>query len=83
MDNYPKGIIIFKPNDNAPDFVKGSVVVTPEDFIAWCKENASASKDYKGKKQFKFDLKEGEKGLYLQLNTFEPKEKPVEKDFIF
>lgn len=67
---YPKGIIIFKPHEKAPDFVKGSVVITPKDFRDWCNENAEAATDYKGSKQFRFSLKEGKKGLYLELDTY-------------
>ena len=77
---YPKGIMIFKPHENAPDFVKGSVVITPKDLVEWFKENADAMTEYKGNKQFRFVLKEGNKGLYLELDTYKPKAKEEKDD---
>ena len=70
---YPKGIIIFEPNENAPDFVKGSVVITPNDLIEYLKTIEEHATKYKGKTQFRFDLLEGNKGLYLKHDTFKPK----------
>ena len=70
---YPKGIIAFKPNEKAPEFVKGSVLITPTDLIEWLKENDSYMTDYKGKSQIKLQLLENEKGLYFCVDTFSPK----------
>jgi len=70
---YPKGIIAFKPNEKAPEFVKGSVLITPTDLIEWLKENDSYMTDYKGKLQIKLQLLENEKGLYFCVDTFSPK----------
>lgn len=70
---YPKGIIAFKPNEKAPSFVKGSVLVTPSDLIEWLKENDSYMTDYKGKLQLKLQLLENEKGLYFVVDTYSPK----------
>jgi hypothetical protein len=32
------GLRIFPPNDKAPDFVKGDIVINPEQAIAWLKK---------------------------------------------
>lgn len=78
-NKYPSGIIIFKPHEKAPDFVKGSVVITPKAFRDWCNENVDLATDYKGEKQFKFSLKEGKKGLYLELDMYK-KEKAAQAE---
>ena len=67
---YPKGLIIFKPHDNAPDFVKGSLVITPNDLVEFCKENLALMTEYNGKKQLRCQLLEGRDGLYLQVDTY-------------
>tara|TARA_R110000803_G_scaffold102638_1_gene170726 strand:- start:1550 stop:1906 length:357 start_codon:yes stop_codon:yes gene_type:complete len=71
---YPKGIMIFPPREQAPDFVKGAVVITPNDLIDWCKtaEVLKHKSEYNGKTQFRFNLLEGNKGLYMVLDTFKP-----------
>ena len=37
--NKPKGIVTFKKRDNAPDFVLGDMIITPNVFFQWCKKN--------------------------------------------
>jgi len=76
---YPEGIRVFEPHQNAPDFVKGQVLITVRDFITFCEQNTEYLTTYKDKSQLKLDLKEGEKGLYLSVNTFKP-EKKAEMD---
>jgi hypothetical protein len=77
---YPKGIMIFEPHKNAPDFVKGSVMITVKDLIEFCKENPEYLTDYKGKKQLKCQLLEGKKGLYLSVDTWKPEKKEDKKE---
>jgi hypothetical protein len=69
---YPKGIMAFKPNEKAPNFVKASVLVTPNELISWLKENSDYLTDYKGNKQLKLQLLENEKGLYFVVDTYQP-----------
>lgn len=69
---YPKGISVFSPRQGAPDFVKGTVVITVADLMAWVNENKQHLSDYNGKAQLKLDLLSGEKGLYVSVNTFKP-----------
>lgn len=71
---YPKGIMIFKPRDNAPDFVKGQMVITPNELVTFLKTVEEHKTEYKGNVQFKFDLLDGNKGLYLALNTYKKSE---------
>ena len=69
---YPKGIITFPKNEKQPDFVLGSMVITPNDLFAWLKENESLLTDYNGKKQMKFQVLNGDKGVYFVVDTFKP-----------
>ncbi len=85
---YPKGIITFPKNDKAPDFVLGSMVITPNDFFAWLKENEKLLVEYNGKKQMKFQILNGNKGLYFVVDTFVPTPKAetkptIEEDLAF
>ena len=69
---YPKGLMCFKPHEKAPDFVLASVIINPNQFFAWMKENASLLKEHeKHGKQLKCQLLSGEKGPYLVVDTFE------------
>ena len=67
---YPEGIITFPPNQNAPDFVKGKMIITLKDFFEWSKTQEQYFKEYNGQKQLAFDIKVGDKGLYFQLDTY-------------
>ena len=75
---YPKGMMTFAPRGNAPDFVLGALVITPNDLYEWLKTQEEHSSEYNGKKQFRFQILEGkedENGLkspYLVLDTFKP-----------
>jgi len=76
---YPKGIITFPKNDKAPDFVKGTLIITPNDLVTWLKENPNLLTDYNGTKQLKCQILEGNKGLYLVVDTFVPTPKAESK----
>ena len=78
--NFPEGIRAFAPHEKAPEFVKASIVVTPNQLVTWLKANPSFLKDYKGEKQLRLVLKSGTKGLYLEVDTYEPKAKTFTKD---
>lgn len=69
---YPEGIKTFAPRDGAPDFVKGAMVITPNDLVAWLHNNKELMSDYNDKKQLRLDILEGDKGLYLTVNTWKP-----------
>jgi len=74
---FPKGLTIFAPREGAPDFVKGSMIITPKLFIEWAKTMSDHFSEYDGEKQLRFDLLEGNKGLYSILNTYKPNDKKV------
>lgn len=72
---YPEGIRVFSPREKSPDFVKGSIVITPNQLVAWLKANPDYLKDYKGEKQLRLQILDGKKGLYVAVDTYEAKEK--------
>jgi hypothetical protein len=70
---YPEGIAVFNPHEKAPEFVVGSLVITPNDLVSWLKSNPDYLTEYKGKKQLKLQIKKGTKGLYATVDTYKPK----------
>jgi hypothetical protein len=72
---YPKGLITFKPHENAPDFVKGKLIITLKDLIQFCKDNPSLLKEYKGKKQLPLVMTEGKFGISFEVDTWKPEKK--------
>lgn len=73
---FAEGLSIYPPNDKAPDFVKGDMVIT-SDFIAFFNANQKQGK-------LKFQLKVSKLGkLYAELNTYEkPSSIPAIKEQI-
>jgi hypothetical protein len=72
---FPDGIRCFGPRDNAPDFVLGSVIITPNDLLTWLKANQHLLKEYNGNKQLRLNLtrnKDG-KGINVSVDTYEGK----------
>lgn len=68
---YPKGIMTFPKHEKAPDFVKGSIAITLEDLREWLKgDGAQYLTEYNGKKQLKLQILDGQKGLYLTVDTY-------------
>jgi len=67
---YPKGLRTFPPREGAPDFVKGTCLVTINELVKFCKDNPDYMSDYKGEPQLKLDIKDGDNGLYFTVNTY-------------
>jgi hypothetical protein len=76
--NYPKGVMVFSPNSKAPDFVKGSVVISLNELIQYCKDNPNLLTEYKGNKQLKLQLLDGKKGLYFVVDEYKPERQHAE-----
>lgn len=69
---YPDGIMIFAPREGAPEFVKGSMVISLKKFTEWAKTMEQYYTEYNGEKQLRFSLLDGNKGLYANLDTWKP-----------
>ena len=62
---FVRGLRVYKPNENAPEFVKLNFQAFVDDFVQFLQEN----KDSNG--QVRFDMKKSKGGaLYLELNTY-------------
>lgn len=73
---YAEGIRIFPPIKNAPSFVKGSIIITLNELVKFCKDNPDLLSEYKGEKQLKLQLAERKdgKGLNLSIDTYKKEE---------
>ena len=68
-----EGIRIFNPHQNAPDFVKASIVISPNELFKFLKDQEEFKTEYNGQPQFKMQLLESKQGkLYLKFDTFKP-----------
>ncbi len=72
---FPEGLRVFPPRDGAPDFVKGSLIITLNELIAFCKNNPSYLTEYNGNKQLKLSILESKndpRKLNLTVDTYRP-----------
>ncbi len=64
---FPKGLMVKKPRDDAPDFVIASISIKREELIEWL---SSKDGDW-----INLDVKEAKSGhWYASVNTFKPKQ---------
>jgi hypothetical protein len=71
---FADGIYFNKKNDNAPDFIIGSVNFHPDRFIPWLKAQKKNDKGY-----VKTQIKISKGGsIYFELDTWQPTVKPAE-----
>lgn len=73
---YPQGVKMFNRRENAPSFVKGTMVVNVEEFAKFINENQNLLSEYNGKPQLKLNVLEGDKGLYLVVDTYKKQDAP-------
>ena len=84
---YVEGFRGFKPNEKAPDFVLGTLIVTPKEFIDFLNNKCSKHfTEYNGKQQIKFQvLRAKDGGLTFVVDTYkqEQKQEPESNDIPF
>jgi hypothetical protein len=62
---FPKGLMVKKPRDNAPDFVKASISIKVAELIEWLSGREG--------EWVNLDVKEAKSGnWYSSVNTFKP-----------
>lgn len=74
---YPQGIRTFDPQETAPEFIVGTLIIEPKTLMDWLKENPNLLTEYKGKKQLKLTIlkaREG-RGVYTKVDTYKPEKK--------
>jgi len=68
---YADGVRFFERKDNQPDFVLGSLIITPAVLQKWAADNKEFTSDYNGMQQVKFQFKMSRAGkAYLELHTY-------------
>lgn len=69
---FADGIRCFNKRENAPAFVLGSVCITLNDLIKFCKEHPEYLKEYKGEKQLILNMQISQKGnLVAIVDTYQ------------
>jgi hypothetical protein len=72
-----KGLRFFDKHPSQPDFVIGSLVITPNDIVTMCKENIAHMTEYNGQKQLKLQLKRSQAGaIYASVDTYKKGDAP-------
>lgn len=71
MIDFPKGIRWVTPHEKAPEFVKGKISIKVSEFVDYIQANQS--NDW-----INFSVKKSKKDtIYLELDTWKPKDKPT------
>lgn len=70
-----EGIRGFNRNKNAPEFVLGSLIITPKQLTEWLNANSQHITEYNGEKQLKISLLKSKDGKYInvQVDNFVPR----------
>jgi len=67
----PQGLRMFNKHANAPEFVIGTLVVTPDDLNAFCIDNPTLMTEYQGKRQLRLQVLRSKEGnLYCAVDTY-------------
>ena len=72
---FVDGLIVKKPHERAPDYVKASISIKVEDLGKWLRGKYKAGDEW-----VNIDVKEAKSGKwYAAVSNFKPKEKPAAK----
>jgi hypothetical protein len=73
---FVDGLIVKKPHENAPDYVKANISIKVEDLGKWLREKYKAGEEW-----VNLDVKEAKSGKwYAAVSTFKPKDKKQDDD---
>ena len=76
--DFVDGMIVKRPHENAPDFIKANISIKLDDFKGWI---GKFVKDNPGDEWINIDIKESQKGkLYAERNTYKPEKKQSAPD---
>ena len=71
---FVDGLNVYTPNDNAPDWVKASMVINPSKLVKWLQQNDDYLKEGKQGLELRLQIKQSAQGkLYASVDTYEPK----------
>jgi Zn/Cd-binding protein ZinT len=71
---YVAGFRTFPKHEKSPDFVLGSLLITPNELFKFIKENSQYLTDYKGEKQLKCQILQGKNGINFVVDTYKKEE---------
>lgn len=82
MTTFPKGVRVFAPRQNAPSFVKGQIIISPNELFEWLKANPDVMTEYQGNKQLKLSILERKDGggWNVTVDTYKPQANGADKD---
>ena len=67
---FPKGLRFFEA-DGAPDFVIGTLVISLNELVQFCKDNPDLLTEYKGVKQLKCSILKSKEGKpYIVVDEY-------------
>jgi hypothetical protein len=70
-----KGIRLFQPKPNQPEFVLASGVITLNELVTFAKENPQLLSEYNGEKQLRIQLLKSKDGKpYMVVDTWKPEQ---------
>ena len=71
---FADGFAVYSPNEKAPDFVKGSIVINIKQFSKWIADNANyITTDNNGNDVLRMQIKTSQQGkLYASVDTYQP-----------
>lgn len=70
---FANGLRFFPKHEKAPDWVLGTLVITPNDLVTWLKDNPQYLTDYKGAKQLKIQIAKSQNGgINGSVDTWKP-----------
>jgi len=70
---FADGISVYKPNENAPDFVKASLVINFKDLFKFCEANQNYLTG--DNDTLRLQIKESKQGkLYASVDTYQKQE---------
>ena len=71
---FVDGLNVFKPNENAPEWIKANMVINPTQLVKWLEQNDQYLKEGKRGLELRLEIKQSAQGkLYAAVDTFEPK----------
>jgi len=71
---FVDGLNVYTPNENAPDWVKASMVINQTKLVKWLQENDQYLKEGKHGLELRLQIKESaSKKLYASVDTYQPK----------
>jgi hypothetical protein len=76
--DFVDGMIVKRPHENAPDFIKANISIKLDEFKGWIGQFV---KNNPGDEWINIDIKESQKGkLYAERNTYKPEQKQPAAD---